>query len=218
MICKCASVSKVYLDISFAFDPEVIFPVVIVPAGSTGKSLLQPGGAVGPYLPGAIGGPRSSDFPPPAIPIGPYPSPSGMGAYGNPAAPGLGDSDFPGYTMQPSAYPAPPPMHAGQSAIPSSQPPAKGGLYSNPLPQQASSYEYPFQSLSSTPGHHPPPTAPPMFGPSTAAPTYSLPPSAQMMYPNFLSQPGEAPPSYNYLYPSFVAEMPTGSDKRIIKD
>ncbi|XP_042342507.1 arrestin domain-containing protein 3-like [Plectropomus leopardus] len=73
---------KVYLDISFAFDPEVVFPLVIVPPGF---AALQPGEAMGPYPAGAAGAPSYSDFPPPAFPVGPYPAPAGSGAYGNPA-------------------------------------------------------------------------------------------------------------------------------------
>lgn len=71
-----------YLDISFAIDPEVKLPVVIVPSGSFS---LQSGEAVGPYPAGAVGGPSYSDFPPPAFPGGPYPAPAAPGAYGYPA-------------------------------------------------------------------------------------------------------------------------------------
>uniref|UniRef100_A0A8C9XB76 Arrestin domain-containing protein 3-like n=1 Tax=Sander lucioperca TaxID=283035 RepID=A0A8C9XB76_SANLU len=77
--CEIISVDhylKVYLDISFAIDPQVVFPLVIVPS-----SFARPY-PVGPYSAGA---PSYSDFPPPAFPIGPYPVPAGSGAYGYPA-------------------------------------------------------------------------------------------------------------------------------------
>lgn len=71
-----------YLDISFAIDPEVRFPLVIVPYRF---ATLQSGEAVGPYPAGAVGAPSYSDFPPPAFPAGPYPVPAAPGAYGYPA-------------------------------------------------------------------------------------------------------------------------------------
>ncbi|XP_044052624.1 arrestin domain-containing protein 3-like [Siniperca chuatsi] len=83
--CEILSVDyylKVYLDIKFAIDPEVVLPVIIVPSSF---ATLQPGEAVGPYPAGAVGGPSYSDFPPPAFPVGPYPLPTGPGAYGYPA-------------------------------------------------------------------------------------------------------------------------------------
>lgn len=70
---------QVYLDISFAIDPKVEFPLVVVPSGFAN---LQPGGAPGPYPSGPFGAPSYSDFPPPAYPVGPYPAPAGSGAYG----------------------------------------------------------------------------------------------------------------------------------------
>ncbi|XP_071783581.2 arrestin domain-containing protein 3-like [Centroberyx gerrardi] len=203
---------KVYLDISFASDPEVKFPLVIIPPDLS--SVPQPGGAVGLYPPGAVGGASNSDFPPPAVSFGPHAVPSGPSAYGYPAAPG--------YPSQPPTYPANPPLYAGPPAMYSAQPPFMGGGYNNPLPQQASPYASPFSSSSSSPVHHPPPnapafhpppTAPPMFGPSPTAPTYNLPPAAEMMNTNFLSQPGEEPPSYMSLFPPPATEKsPTGPD------
>ncbi|XP_069555957.1 arrestin domain-containing protein 3-like [Brachyistius frenatus] len=69
---------KVYLDIKFATDPTILFPLIIVRPGS---ATIQPGGPVGPYPPGAAGGPSYSDFPSPAFP----PVPPGSGVYGYPA-------------------------------------------------------------------------------------------------------------------------------------
>ncbi|XP_076587325.1 arrestin domain-containing protein 3-like [Chaetodon auriga] len=83
--CEILSVEyylKVYLDISFAFDPEVVFPLFIVPSH---VAALYPGEAMGPYPAGATGAPSYSDFPAPAIPTGPYPVPAGPGPYGYPA-------------------------------------------------------------------------------------------------------------------------------------
>ncbi|XP_037338880.2 arrestin domain-containing protein 3-like [Pungitius pungitius] len=79
--CEIISVNhylKVYLDISFAIDPEVEFPLVVVPCGF---ATLQPGGALGPYPAGSFGAPSYSDLLPPAYPIGPS-APAGSGAYG----------------------------------------------------------------------------------------------------------------------------------------
>ncbi|XP_070689994.1 arrestin domain-containing protein 3-like [Pempheris klunzingeri] len=83
--CEIISVDcylKVYLDISFAVDPEVAFRLIIVPSS---HAALLPGDAVGPFPAGAVGGPSYSDFPPPAFPIAPYPVPTGPGPYGYPA-------------------------------------------------------------------------------------------------------------------------------------
>ena len=75
-------ISQVYLDISFAFDPEVRLPLVIVPSLS---ATLPPGEDFGPYPAGAVGGPSYSNFPPPAFPTGSYGAPTAPGAYGYPA-------------------------------------------------------------------------------------------------------------------------------------
>ncbi|XP_070689917.1 arrestin domain-containing protein 3-like [Pempheris klunzingeri] len=221
---------KVYLDISFAFDPEVILPVVIVP-----PDLLlgpQPGVAMGPY--GAIGGPSNSDFPPPVMPMGPYPAgaigaPSisyhpppamSMGPY--PASPHSGAHGYPGtqsYSAPPPAYPGNLPVFAG----PPAQPAHMSGGYNNPGPQLASPYGSPFSSSPSSPLLHPPPTAPtfhpppcvpeippspssqPLNTPTTALPSSPL-PSAPMMTVDFLSQTDEAPPSYTLIFPSSGGE------------
>ncbi|XP_061905556.1 uncharacterized protein LOC133651596 [Entelurus aequoreus] len=66
---------KVYLDIKFTIDPQVAFPLVIVPAGVIGQT-------VGPHPAGAAGGPSSNDFPAQAFS---YPAPVAPEPYGNPA-------------------------------------------------------------------------------------------------------------------------------------
>nr|XP_033474985.1 arrestin domain-containing protein 2-like [Epinephelus lanceolatus] len=57
---------KVYLDISFASDPEVVFPLGIVPSSMVS---LQPDEAAGPYSAWGAGAPSYSYFPPPAVPM-----------------------------------------------------------------------------------------------------------------------------------------------------
>ncbi|XP_039875432.1 arrestin domain-containing protein 3-like isoform X1 [Simochromis diagramma] len=60
--CEIISVEyyiKVYVDISFATDPEVVFPLVIVPPSF---AAFQPGEALGPYPSGTAGAPSYSDF------------------------------------------------------------------------------------------------------------------------------------------------------------
>ncbi|XP_013867965.1 arrestin domain-containing protein 3 [Austrofundulus limnaeus] len=64
---------KVYLDISFRFDPEVVFPLLMVPPNWT-----FPCEEAGPYPAGAFGGQSYSDFP---APLYPNPFPTGSDAY-----------------------------------------------------------------------------------------------------------------------------------------
>ncbi|XP_053181533.1 arrestin domain-containing protein 3-like [Scomber japonicus] len=81
--CEIISVTytiKVYVDISFSIDPEVVFPVAIVPSRFLTQ---QPDADFGPYPAAAVGAPGYSDFPAPAFPVGPYPVPPP--AYGYPA-------------------------------------------------------------------------------------------------------------------------------------
>ncbi|XP_063752449.1 arrestin domain-containing protein 3-like [Eleginops maclovinus] len=89
--CEILSVEhyvKVYLDISFAIDPTIKFPLVIIPSS---LAALQSDQTVEPYPAGAFGAPTYTDFPPtafpppafppPAFPLGPYPVLAGSGAY-----------------------------------------------------------------------------------------------------------------------------------------
>ncbi|KAM8885094.1 uncharacterized protein AB9W97_012869 [Spinachia spinachia] len=215
---------KAYLDISFAFDPEIVLPVVIIPPG------LSNGVATGPYPAGAAGGPSNTDFPPPAMSRSPHPprdirgpvnrglpTPAvSMGPY--PASPNSGSYGYPGAQQYPAppppAYPYNPSLNVGPpGAYPASSSHVNGG-YPNCVPQLAS-YGSPFPSSSSPSLLHPPPTAPtfhpppsapsptpPPFSISPTAPSHNLLSSAAMMNTDFLSQSDEAPPAYSLLFPS----------------
>ncbi|XP_068594761.1 arrestin domain-containing protein 3-like [Brachionichthys hirsutus] len=200
---------KVYLDISLASDPKVVFPVTIFPPDLAPGP--QPGGAAGPYPSGAFGGQSSSsDFAPPAMAMAPYPA----GAFGGQSsssssfAPPAGDvGPYPYRHPGAQSSSAPPPQYPAQPAHVS-------GGYNNAMPRQASPYGYPLSSSSSS-VLHPPPTAPRFHAPpstpevnpppyfplssiSATAPAYNVLPSA----PDFLSQTDEAPPAYSLLFPS----------------
>ncbi|KAM9392526.1 arrestin domain-containing protein 3-like [Pholidichthys leucotaenia] len=198
---------KAYLDISFAFDPEILFPVVILPRGFAPGS--QSGGAVSPYAAGAAGGPSNSDFPPPAAPVGPYPVSPHSGSY----------AGTPNYSAAPPAYPDNPQFYGGPPLAYRSQPTHMHGGYNNPVPHQPSLYGSPFSSSSSASVLHPPPPSqefhispsapviqPPTTSQTPTAPTYNLLPSASMMDANFLSQSDEDPPAYSLLFPSSSTE------------
>ncbi|XP_040010108.1 arrestin domain-containing protein 3-like [Xiphias gladius] len=209
--CEIISVEyhlKAYLDISFAFDPEVKFPIVILPPDLVPGP--QPGVAVPPYPAGATGGSSNSDFPPPAVSMGTYP-----------ASPHSGSYEYRGaqrYSAPQPAYPNNPSMYASRPNAYPAQPAHMSGGYSNPVPQLASPYGSPFSSSSSTSVLHPPPTVPTSHPPPSApeihpapsspynvsdpAPAYNLLPSAPMMNTDFLSQSDEPPPAYSLLFPS----------------
>ncbi|XP_069555956.1 arrestin domain-containing protein 3-like [Brachyistius frenatus] len=217
---------KVYLDISFAFDPQVKLPVLIIPhdlaagcqnhlavgpyprgavGGPSNSDFPPPAVSLGPSVAGAIGGPRNSDFPPHAPFMGPYPVSPPSGRYGNPRVPT--------YSAPPPAYTDIPPPYAGPPSVFPSQP-TQG--YNNPAPQLPSLYGSAFSSFSVI---HPPPPAPLFHPPPSASeihptpssqrpevPTYNLMPSAPMMNTDFLSQSDEGPPSYSLLFPSSTTE------------
>ncbi|XP_029999619.1 arrestin domain-containing protein 3-like [Sphaeramia orbicularis] len=206
---------KVYLDISFSFDPEIVFPVVIIPRD------LTPG-----YVPSA--GPSHSDFTPPAFQMGPYPPGATGGQSNSDFPPPAAHLSTPGYPAAP-AYSAPPPVYPGYPSVPGTSgmypaPPTHMSGGYNPPPQQPYPYGSPFSASSSSsmlhpppsaPAFHPPstdpampqfPSAPTMFNTSPNATTNNLMPSAPMMNTDFLSQSDEAPPSYSVLFPSSTTE------------
>ncbi|XP_037339545.2 arrestin domain-containing protein 3-like [Pungitius pungitius] len=218
---------KAYLDISFAFDPEIVLPVVIIPPD------LDNGAVRGPYPAGAAGGPGNTDFPPPAVSMGPYPprdfggpvnrgvpAPAVfMGPY--PASPHSGNYGYPGaqqYPAPPPAYPYNPSLNVSPPGVYPAPSSHVNGGYPDPVPRLAS-YGSPFPSSSSPSLLHPPPTAPtfhpppsapsptaPPFSISPTAPSYNPPSSAAVMSTDFLSQSDEAPPAYSLLFPSSATD------------
>lgn len=194
-----------YLDISFAFDPEVVLPVLIVPPKCAPGSQNN---LVGPYPVGAFVGQYNSDFPPPAVPGVPYPAYQPPGSYGYPGVQSP--------SAQPSEYPVNPQMLAGPPGVYPPQPPLMYGGYSNPVPQMPS----PYGSPSNVPYPPPPPPAfnlppsAPQSQPSTSSLSPSAPasnpmPSAPVMNSDFLSQSNDAPPSHSL---DFLSSKPEQSD------
>ncbi|XP_051923410.1 arrestin domain-containing protein 3 [Hippocampus zosterae] len=183
---------KVYLDISFAFDPEVTFRVMIIPpslASASRPAVSGPGWAS-----------HNSDFHPAAA-SAPHYHPSPHRYSGDQA-----------YSVTPPSYPANPSSHAGPPAM--NPAPMVWGF--NP---ERSSYGSPFLHSSSSSVLHPPPnpqafqppapafsphpsapSAPPESHPAPSAPSYDPPP--YMSATNFLSQSDEPPPAYSLIFPS----------------
>lgn len=186
---------QAYLDISFASDPKVVFPLLICP-----HSLIHGGGGAQPHSASAVGGPSNYDFPPPAAAASPYPA----GAAGGPL-----NASVPPPFLAMGPYPysaAPPPQYPAQQAF------MRG---SSPYPHLASPYG---SQLSSSSVLHPPPPAaaaphPPSAAPQipavnaypTAPPYNATQPSAPLMNTDFLSQQDEPPPSYALLFPESSA-------------
>ncbi|XP_073321584.1 arrestin domain-containing protein 3-like [Pagrus major] len=174
----------VYLDISFAFDPEVKLPLVIIPSRF---ATLPPGEAFGPYPAGTVGGPSKSDLPPPAVAMGPSPAgavggpsksdlpppavamdPSPAGAVGAPSY-----SDFPPPAFPTGSYGVP--TAPGAYGYPSPGPTQPGNTtsgYNNQLPQQAPPYSFPAAAFSPPSVQHQGPTPPPLFQQGEDPPTY----------------------------------------------
>uniref|UniRef100_UPI0037E8BC2B arrestin domain-containing protein 3-like n=1 Tax=Semicossyphus pulcher TaxID=241346 RepID=UPI0037E8BC2B len=210
--CEIISVEyqlKVYLDISFAFDPEIVFPLVICPPDLV--SGFQRGAAAHTSPSRAYGGPSNSAFPPPTAPMGPYPA----GAYGGPSnsdyAPAVSMGPYPvspnsggyGYPGAQRYSPAPvspnyPPVNASPPSVYPAQPAHMSGVYNNPWSKQGSPYASPYGSpYSSSSMLHPPPAAP-TFPPSPSAPEIQPPPpSAPSPTPQYDVSP--TLPTYNLL-------------------
>lgn len=195
---------QVYLDVTLAFNPEVIFPLVIIsPDLISGfqRDARQ-----------ATWGPSNTDF---------HPSP--VRVRSQPASPRSDRNRYGGafgFSTLPPAYPNRL-MYAGPHAAP---PTRMSGSYHYPASLPASPYGSPsLSSLPSTVLHPPPsapsiscftqiieprappappaPSAPPAFNMSPTPPAYNL-LSAPLTNTDFLSQSDEAPPAYSLLFPS----------------
>lgn len=191
-----------YLDISFAFDPEVLLPVTICHPELI--SNLHPGGPGGPYPSTNFGGPVNSNFSSFAMATGPSPT----GAFGGSP---IHNVHGPTVAMGTEPY-----RYYGAHSYSPAQYPAQPANQRNPAPELPS-YGDPYTAPSSTlhpppsvPRYHPPPSAPesatlsPRIPPS--APSYNFQPSVALMDTNFLSQTDEPPPSYSLLFPNSASD------------
>ncbi|XP_061528232.1 arrestin domain-containing protein 3-like [Phycodurus eques] len=197
--CEIISVEyslKVYLDISFAFDPEVTFPVIIIPPNLASGSQ--------PAFPAPSWAPHNSDFHPAAASAPCYPpSPH---RYQRAQA----------YLVPPPSYSANPASYAGPPAInPNPVAPMAWGFYpgtssygsssssssvvhSPPNPATFHSPAPTFTPNPSAPVTHPGPSAP--LHAALSAPLYE--PPSYTSTTNFLSQSDEPPPAYSLIFPS----------------
>ncbi|XP_033829238.1 arrestin domain-containing protein 3-like [Periophthalmus magnuspinnatus] len=181
---------KTYLDISFSFDPEVVFPVDLF--------WISPHSAGG-----AVGGPSASDFPAPV-------------SFASPYSPAAGASLYPAtsqYPHSPAVYSGAPRTYPGSYHNPV---PRQPDAYRSPFSSSSSaSVLHPPPPLAPPPPPGPahsqfaivPPTYNTLEPPPPSYPLAPLSsgvtvPSAPVMTENFLSQTDEEPPSYEILFPS----------------
>ncbi|XP_075899983.1 arrestin domain-containing protein 3-like [Nelusetta ayraudi] len=104
---------KVYLDISFAFDPEVELPLVVMPLGFASH---QSGAVAGPHPGGFSGAPSYNDFPPPGYPQS-YPGQQASSSGYSSQWP----QQVPQYGFASAAYPPSMGQHYGPTAPPTFQ-------------------------------------------------------------------------------------------------
>ncbi|XP_077378786.1 arrestin domain-containing protein 3-like isoform X2 [Festucalex cinctus] len=188
---------KVYLDISFAFDPEVTFPVIIIPPDLASASQQA--------VSGPSWGPHSSDFHPAAASAPCYPPSTHRyeGAQPYSVAP-------PSYPANPSGYAGPPMAWGFNQGISSYGSPSSSRVL-HPPPNPTAFYPptSTFPPPPSAPVAHPGSSAPPGSHPHPSAPSYE--PPSYMSTTNFLSQSDEPPPAYSLIFPSSANDESGGN-------
>ncbi|CAJ1068526.1 arrestin domain-containing protein 3-like [Xyrichtys novacula] len=155
---------KVYLDIKFAIDPEIVLPVVIAPV----KLASHFNEAMGPYPAGPAVAPSYSDFPPPSFPMGPSHVPAGPSA---PFPPGQTQGPYPALPSF-GPYPAPtaPSAYGYPAPVPNQPAPTASGY--TQWPQQPPPYGYPPVAFPPSSVQPQAPAAQPPFQEEGDPPTY----------------------------------------------